>query len=175
MEKCLLDYFKEAAGAEQLLAQRVVKTLAANGIYTMDILMEKKPNEIYALKGVGDKAMKLIGIVMTKEEYERKQKQDIYKKNCHDCTCVTLKDWFKKAGCTHLEACNIERILKNNGVNTIDDFLGLKKPQMSGMKGMGEKRMAMVYKTQRIIRLNQRKTLKNAGKKLGEWAAAPLA
>ena len=160
MEKCLLDYFKEAAGAEQLLAQRVVKTLAANGIYTIDLLMEKKPNDIYALKGIGDKAMKLIGIVMTKEEYERKQKQDIYKKNCHDCSCVTLRDWFKKAGATHLEACNIERVLKNAGYKTFNDFMALKKPAMLEIKGMGEKRMEMVYKTQKLIKASKKKAAK---------------
>lgn len=160
MEKCLLDYFKEAAGAEQLLAQRVVKTLALNGIYTIDILMEKKPNEIYALKGIGDKAMKLIGIVMTKEEYERNKKMDIYKKNCHDCSCVTLKDYFKKSGTTYLEACCIEKILKKNGVKTIDDFMALKKPQMTEIKGIGEKRAETIYKTQKLIKANKKKAAK---------------
>lgn len=160
MEKCLLDYFKEAAGAEQLLANRVVKTLAVNGIYTIDLLMEKKANDIYALKGIGDKAMKLIGVVMTKEEYERKKKADIYKKNCHDCTPTTLKDWFRKAGVTNLEACCIEKILKNNGVKTIDDFMKLKTPEMGAMKGIGEKRKATIYKTQKLIKASKRKAAK---------------
>lgn len=158
--KCLLDYFREAAGAEQLLAQRIVKTLAANGIYTIDLLMEKKSNDIYALKGIGDKAMKLIGIVMTKEEYERKKRAEVYKKNCHDCTCVTLKDWFKKAGATYLESCNLELILKRNGVKTVDDFMALKKSQMDEMKGIGLKRRETIWITQKLIKASKRKAVK---------------
>ena len=160
MEKCLLDYFKEAAGAEQLLANRVVKTLAVNGIYTIDLLMEKKPNDIYALKGIGDKAMKLIGIVMTKEECERKKKMDIYKKSCHDCVPTTLKDWIKKTGTTNLEACTLQKILKNNGVKTIDNFMELRTPEMEQMKGIGPKRIETIYKTQKLIKVHQRKAAK---------------
>ena len=160
MEKCLLDYFKEAAGAEQLLANRVVKTLAVNGIYTIDLLMEKKPNDIYALKGIGDKAMKLIGIVMTKEECERKKKMDIYKKSCHDCVPTTLKDWIKKTGTTNLEACTLQKILKNNGVKTIDDFMKLKTADMKQIKGIGPKRIETIYKTQKLIKIHQRKASK---------------
>lgn len=157
MEKCLLDYFLESAGAEKLLAQRVVKTLATNGIYTMDILMSKTPNEIYALKGIGDKAMKLIGVVMTKEEYARKEQQKLYKKNCGECVPTTLKDWLRKTGATYLEACCIEKSLKLAGYKTVDDFMALKKPQMLEIKGIGEKRMEMIYKTQKLIKANKRR------------------
>lgn len=158
--KCLLDYFREAAGAEQLLAQRIVKTLAANGIYTIDLLMEKKSNDIYAMKGIGDKAMKLIGIVMTKEQYQRDHMKDIYKKNCHDCSCITLKDWFKKAGATYLESCNLELILKRNGIKTIDDFMALKTPQIEEMKSIGPKRRETICKTQKLIKSSKRKAVK---------------
>lgn len=157
MNKSLLQYFQESAGAEQLLAQRVVKTLAFNGITDIDKLMAKTPNELYEIKGIGDKAMKLIGVVMTKEKYEREHKQDIYKKHCHDCVPTTLKDWFKKAGTTYLEACCIEKALKLAGFKTVDDVMALKKPDMQQIKGIGEKRMETIWKTQKLIKAGKKK------------------
>lgn len=158
MEKSLLEYFEEEAGVEKLLARRVVKTLAFNDIYTMNLLMAKTPNELAAIKGIGDRAMNLIGRVMTKEQAIRDKKKDIYDKNCHDCECTSLRDWFKKAGCTYLEACTLQKIIKQWGVNTVDIFVKTKTSEFEKMKGIGPKRMATIDKAKKMIARKQKKS-----------------
>ena len=151
MEKCLLDYFRESAGNDQQHAARVVKTLAKNGIYTMDILMSKTPNELKEIKGIGDKAMHLIGVVMTKEQAIRDNMKDIYDKNCHECPPTSLRAWFQKAGATYLESVNLERILKENGIKTIDVFKKTKLTEFAGYKGVAAKRLGLIAKTKKLM------------------------
>ena len=157
MNNCMLDYFKEAAGEnEEKFAERTVKILAKNNIYTMDILMAQKPEDIRAIKGIGDRGMNLISRVMTKEEAQRKGKKDIYDKHCHKCPPTTLRDWFQKSGTTYLEACNIERVLRENGINSIDVFMESTTEQMSSFSGIGKKRLSYVDKTQKLIHRAQK-------------------
>lgn len=151
MEKCLLEYFREAAENDQRFAERVVKVLAANDIYSIDLLMEKTSDELYAIKGIGDRAIRLIGIVMTKEQAIRDQKKDIYEKNCHDCECTTLQDWFKKAGCTYLESCVLQKIMREWGVKSVDIFMKMKMTEFGKMKGIGPKRLQTIEKTKKLI------------------------
>lgn len=151
MEKCLLDYFRESAGNDQQHAVRVVRTLAKNGIYTMDILMSKTPNELKDIKGIGDKAMHLIGVAMTKEQAVRDNMKAVYDKNCHDCPPTTLHAWFQKAGSTYLESMNLERIMKNNGVKTVDIFRKTPLKTFAEFKGIAAKRLQMIAKTKKLM------------------------
>lgn len=151
MEKCLLDYFRESAGNDQQHAVRVVRTLAKNGIYTMDILMSKTPNELKEIKGIGDKAMHLIGVVMTKEQAIRDNMKAVYDKNCHECPPTSLRAWFQKAGATYLESVNLERIIKENGVKSIDVFKKTKLTVFAGYKGIAAKRMETIAKTKKLM------------------------
>ena len=151
-KKCLLQYLREEAGNDQAMAVRIVKILSKNGIYTIDLLMAKKPEELLAIKGIGNKAMVLIGRVMTKEEAERKSKMDVYRKNCGSCPPVTLADWLQKTGCSYMECCTISRILRQNGIKTVDEFMKTKQEQFASYKGIAEKRINVIMKTQAIIR-----------------------
>lgn len=150
-KKSLLQYFREEAGTYQRLAERVVKILAENRIYTIDLLMAKTPEELFAIKGIGDAAMNLISKVMTKEEAERQNRKDIYDKHCHECEPTCLREWFQKAGTTYLHACQMEKILRNNGVRTIDMFMHMTFGDYGLMHGIGEKRLVLIAKTKKLI------------------------
>lgn len=156
-KKSLLQYFREEAGTYQRLAERVVKILGENGIYTIDILMSKTSNEIFAIKGIGDAAMHLIGKVMTKERAIRTKREEAYKKQCHSCVPTCLRDWFKKAGINYLEACAIEKILKNNKIRTVDEFLETGMSEFDLMRGIGKKRIEEIERTRELIKKKKSK------------------
>lgn len=157
-KKSLLQYFREEAGSYQRLAERTVKILAENHIYTIDLLMSKTPNELFEIKGIGNMAMNLISKVMTKEEACRRNRKDIYDKHCHECKPTTLREWFQKAGAPYLHACQLEKILKNNGVKTIDTFMHMTFGDYGLMHGIGEKRLALIAKTKKLIEQNCKNT-----------------
>ena len=150
-KKSLLQYFREEAGTYQRLAERTVKILAENRIYTIDLLMAKTTEEIWNIKGIGNMSMNLISKVMTKEQMVRAKNEDVYKKHCHECDPTCLRDWFQKAGASYLQACQIDRIMKRNGVRNIDMFMHLTFGDFDKMSGIAEKRLAMIAKTKKLI------------------------
>ena len=150
-KKSLLQLFREAAGPEELkLADRVVKTLMDNRIISIDILAMKEPEEILAINGIGDKSMALINKVMAKRIVSIKDIQKAYKKSKKK-TRNTLHEWFEDAGASKLEAANVEKILKNNGIKYANDILKFDVSQFENMPGIGEKRLDLIRKTRALM------------------------
>ena len=156
-KKSLLQLFREVAGPEQRLAERIVKILGENGIISIDILMSKTANELLAIKGIGERMMVMISRVMTKEEAERKRIQDVFKKTCCNKTPTCLRDWFQKAGATYSESCIMEKIMRKNGIDTIDDFLMTDPNTFYEFKGIAVKRLERIEKTQKLIQSSRKK------------------
>ena len=150
-KKSLLQYLREEAGTYQRLAEQTVKILAENNIYTIDLLMAKTPEEIFAIKGIGDASMNLISRVMTKEHMARATRDEIYKKKCHECEPTCLRDWFQKSGASYMEACKVEKILKENGIRSIDMFMSMTFKDYEQMSGIAEKRLILIAKTKKMI------------------------
>lgn len=150
-KKSLLQYFREEAGTYQRLAERTVKILAENRIYTIDLLMAKTSEEIWNIKGIGNMSMNLISKVMTKEQMVRAKSEDVYKKHCHECEPTCLHDWFQKAGSGFLESYRIEKIMKRNGIKSVDMFMHMTLKDYDQMNGIANKRLAIIDKTQKLI------------------------
>ena len=162
MEKSLLDALNEFGYKQPSLVMSTLKALAYNGITSVDILLKMKPDEILKIKGIGPKSMALIAKVMTKEEAIRSDKKAVYDKFCHEISCTCLRDWFEKAGLNRLSACQLEKVMKRNGIKTVDDFMKHPVACYETFKGIGPKRMETIVATRRMIV----KQKKNA-----EWVA----
>ena len=150
-KKSLLQYFREEAGTYQRLAERTVKILAENRIYTIDLLMAKTTEEIWNIKGIGNMSMNLISKVMTKEQMVRAKNEDVYKKHCHECEPNCLHEWFQKAGASFLESYRIEKVMKRNGIKNVDMFMHMTLNDYDQMSGIASKRLAVIAKTQKMI------------------------
>ena len=152
-KKSMLQYFRESAGSDQGFAERIVKTLVANNIYTVDLLLSKDPVDILRIKGIGPRAMNLISRVMTKAECDKKHMEALYKKHCSKCQPTTLHEWFENAGVARLESFCIEKILRKNGITSVDIFL---KKDFSDYdvytRGVGKKRVESIMMAQRYIK-----------------------
>jgi len=151
VKRSLYDCLMEFGYKNERLVINTLKVLAYNGITDIDILMKKNSEELMALKGIGPKAMNLLGKVMTKEETKRNQISAVYEKYCSDVPCTCLRDWFEKCGCMYLEACIMQKILKNNGIKTVDAFMKAKNSDFEKMHGIGQKRMQEITKVKKAI------------------------
>ena len=151
MEKSLLDALNEFGYKQPSLVMSTLKALAYNGVTSVDILLKRKPDEIRKIKGIGPKSMTLITKVMTKEEAIRNQKKDVYDKYCHNVSCTCLRDWFEKSGLNHLSACQLDRILKTNGIVNVDVFMKQPMAYYGNYKGIGPKRLETIANTKRLI------------------------
>ena len=156
-KKSLLQYFREEAGTEQRFAERIVKVLAANGVCTIDYLMAKSDEEIFAMKGIGPTAINLIGRVKTKEAARREDREKAYKKQCRRCRPVTLADWFRQLDLPALHAKKLESILKKNGIRTIDQFMETSQQELGSYKGIGPKYLQICFQAKGLIENNSRR------------------
>lgn len=157
MEKCLLDYLNEVGSDDKRTVTTTLKALAFNGIYDIDTLMKVKPEELQKIKGIGPKSMALIAKVVTKEQMIRDKKKDVYDKACHKVECTCLRDWFKKAGLSYLSACQLDRILKKNGINTVDKFMKTTFGEFEAMKGIASKRLETIATVKQMIEKKKKK------------------
>ena len=155
-KKCLLQYFREEAGNDQKFAERVVKILAFNGIYTIDILMSKDDTFIYSIKGIGDRAMNLISRVKTKEAFAREKREEAYKKLQHNVNPITLKNWFEQTDMSYMAACKLEKILKKNGINTVDDFMKKSQAEIGSFSGIGPKYLQKCFEVKGMIETSRK-------------------
>lgn len=159
-KKSLLQYFREEAGTEQRFAERILKVLVANGITSIDMLMARSDDELYAMKGIGDCAMNLIGRVKTKEAAYRENREKAYQKQCKKCVPVTLADWFRQLDMPALHAKKIESILKKNGIKTIDDFMSTTQEEIGSFNGIGPKYLQTCFAAKGLIENNYRRRKK---------------
>ena len=150
-KKSLLQYFREAAGTEQRFAERIVKVLVANGIYTIDLLNGKSDAELYAIKGIGDFAINMIGRVKTKYQAELENREKEYKKQCKRCMPTTLSDWFRQLDMPLLHAKKLENTLRANGIKSIDDFMNTSQEELGSFKGIGPKYLQICFATKGLI------------------------
>ena len=147
-----IDIFVTLADeSEKAIARRIAKTLEANGIDSMERLMSADPYDIQIIKGIGDRALNIIGKIRTKEEYRIKQMTDVYNKHKGTVRPITLRDWFVQAGCSYLEACNMEKIIVKNGCKTVDAFMEMDMAEIGSWKGIGAKRLQTCVETKAII------------------------
>lgn len=156
MEKSLYDYLNEFGYKEPRIVTMTLKALAYNGVTDIDTLMKMKPEEITRIKGIGPRSMNLITKVTTKEQMRRDQRMAEYKRQCCELQCICLRDWFQKAGLSYLSACQLERILKKNGVNNIDIFMKTTFSEFDKMNGIAEKRLLVISKTKKLIEKEQK-------------------
>lgn len=161
-KKSMLQLFREAAPKEQAFAERIVKILAFNRIYTVDILLSKTDTDIYAISGIGPRAMNIIARVKTRAQAERMQMEEAYKKQCKTCKPVSLKDWFKQIDLNHLSACKLEHILRNNGIKTVDDFMNASQQEIGSFKGIGPKYLQACFETKGLISSSKTKKKRDA-------------
>lgn len=163
MEKSLYDYLNEFGYKEPRIVTATLKALAFNGVTTIDVLMKMKTEEIAKIKGIGPRAMNLISKVITKEEMVRKRKEEVYKMSCSkNVPCTCLRDWFMKAGLNYLSACQLQKILKRTGVDTIEEFMSIDISEYSVMNGIADRRLEVIAKTKKLI--ESEKKQKNVNK-----------
>lgn len=152
MNKTFTDIFVELAGeANATDAKRIAKALEANGIESIQHLINMTDDAISALKGIGPRAMHVIGEIKTRERFKSEKKISDYKKMKGKRIPKTFKTYLQLAGATYLESCNIEKIVKENGCKTVDDFMLVGENCYDGWKGIGPKRKERLIVTHNLI------------------------
>lgn len=151
MKQTFTEQFVAASGNEAMLAKRIVKTLESNGITSMDILLSKEPREIQSIKGIGDRALHILGQVMTKERMKREKKMDIYRKTQGKAEPQTLCGWLEKAGVCYTEARQLEKILKTNGIRDICVFMNTPEEKIASFERIGVKRLENLRKVKALL------------------------
>ena len=152
MPKEFIDIFVELADeADKTDARRVARALNRNGVDSLAHLVNMADDHIAALPGIGPRAMHIIGMIKTRERFKAEKKISEYKKMKGKEEPKTFKYYLQKAGCTYLEACNIEHIVKKNGCRTIDEFMLVGENCYSGWKGIGPARNEKLIATHAII------------------------
>ena len=155
MDKSLLDALNEFGYDNPKLVVSTLKALAYNGVTSVDILMKMETEEIQKIKGIGPKSMALIGKVITKEQMVREQKKALYDRYCNDPGCTGLRDWFRKASISYLSACQLEKILKRNGITNVDIFMKTNSEEFLQMNGIAAKRLEIIARTKKLIAENR--------------------
>ena len=115
---------------------------------------------ISALKGIGPRALHVIGEIKTREQFKADKKISDYKKLKGKQVPKTFNLYLQLAGCSYLEACRIEHIVKKNGCATIDDFMIVGENCYDGWSGIGPKRKEKLIATHDLIAKDMKKRMK---------------
>ena len=157
MKKSFIDIFVELADeADKAEAKRVASLLQKNGIDSLERLIKTCDSVIAEIRGIGNRYMHIISVIKTREIYKSEQKISDYKKLKGKKCPKDFRYYLQKAGATYLESCNIEKIVKQNGVATVDEFLLVRPNCMDGWKGIGPKRLATLTEAQKLIAKSKR-------------------
>ena len=152
MIKPFADIFVELADdQDKAEAKKVARVLERNGVDSIDRLINMTDDNILALKGIGARSMKIISTIKTRERYKAEKKLTEYKKLKGKQSPKNFRYYLQKAGCSYIEACNIERIVKINGCKTVDHFMNTKPVVIGTWKGIGPKRLEKIILTMNLI------------------------
>lgn len=160
MTKTFTDIFVELADdQDKSEARRVARTLEKNGIDSITRLINTDDNDIAALRGIGDRAMKVISVIKTREIAKAAKVMRSYKKQKakEQKICYTFKDYAMKCGMNYISACQFEHCLKHAGVNTFDDLLNTSQEELSQFRGIGPKRLQACMEIKGMISGRKRK------------------
>ena len=144
MPKSFTDIFIELADdGDKSEARRVARVLEKNGIDSVTRLINTSDNDIAAIRGIGDRAMKVISVIKTREIAKAARVMQSYKKQKakDHKICYTFKDYARKCGMNYISACQFEHVLKHAGINTFDDLMNTSQEELSQINGIGPKRL----------------------------------
>ena len=140
--KPFVEVFVQLADeADKVDAKRIGKVLEKNGVDSITRLINMDWESIQEIKGVGPRALHIIGVIRTREKCKAEKKMNMYKKAKGKALPKDLKYYMRKLGVSYLSACQFERILKKNGIMTISDFMEASQEEISQFKGIGPKRL----------------------------------
>ena len=144
MEKSFIDIFVQLADeADKTEAKRVARNLEKNGVDSITRLINMQDDEIAALNGIGVRAMKVIGVIKTREIAKAAKVMNSYKKqkSRNKKLCYTFKDYAQQCGMSYISACQFEHTLKHAGISTTEDLLNTSQEELSRIHGIGPKRL----------------------------------
>ena len=143
-----VDIFTELADeADKLDARRAAKALERNGIDSIEKLISTDDVTISEMKGIGPRSMVVIGKIKTAEKAKTEKKTSLYEKFSGKSGASQRNIRYclqKGSGCSYLEACNIEAILRKNGCNTVNKFMKLDPETVKNWKFIGPKRLEKI-------------------------------
>ena len=144
MTKTFSDIFVELADdSDKSEARRVARTLEKNGIDSITRLINTDDNDISAMHGIGDRAMKIISVIKTREIAKAAKAMRSYKKQKakEQKICYTFKDYAMKCGMNYISACQFEHTLKHAGIRTTEDLMNSSQEELCQIRGIGPKRL----------------------------------
>ena len=162
MNKTFVDIFVELADDEDKSeARRVARNLEKGGVDSITRLINMSDEEIADIKGIGERAMKVISVIKTRERAKAAKAMQSYKKQKakEQKICYTFKDYAMRCGgMNYISACQFEHTLKHAGINTIDDLMSTNKETLSQIKGIGPKRLEACLLIKGMIAGRKKKT-----------------
>ena len=126
-------------------AKKIAKVLEKNGINSIQRLISMADDAIYALKGIGDRAMHIISEVKTKEESKAKKTMKTYKKTKGNSIPKDFKYYANECGISYLQTCQLEKILKEHSVKDVYALIDISQEEISQWKGVGVKRLQWFF------------------------------
>lgn len=161
MEKTFTEIFAELADeADKTSAKRIARTLEANGITSMQHLLGVTDEKLYSIKGIGNYAMRVIGVIKTREEARLKKMMNEYKKAKGKKVNRDIRYYAQQAGMNYLSACQFERIMTRYNVRTPQELLDCPQEVLSQFKGIGAKRLQQCIDIKSVINADRKRNTK---------------